>query len=193
MDREVRAGLPVTLRAEEGVARVEGYAAVFGERANIGGFFQEEIMPGAFDDVMGDDVVFLVNHDGLPLARTRSGTLDLAVDARGLRVAADLDAGDADVDRVVRKMRRGDLDKMSFVFAVAVQAWDLTDSIPLRRIKRFKRLYDVSVVTRPAYAGTEIGLRSLDAFRAGRGGVPSMVRQRRMRMRLALEGLQTGR
>jgi HK97 family phage prohead protease len=167
MNKEVRsAGLPVELReaAGEGV-RVVGYAAVFNQDADIGGWFRERIAPGAFTDAIGrDDVVFLVNHEGLPLARTRSGTLTLAQDDHGLRIETMLDPDDPDVKAILPKMRRGDLDKMSFAFLPEVQEWDESQDPPLRTIKRAS-LFDVSIVTTPAYDGTEIGLRSLDDHR----------------------------
>ena len=165
MDREVRAFKPAEIRADNEGIRVSGYAAVFGEETNIGGMFREVIAPGAFTDAIGrDDVVFLINHDGLPLARTRSGTLTLTQDDVGLRVETMLDGDDPDVKSIVGKMKRGDLDKMSFAFIPEVQTWDETGDIPLRTIKR-AALFDVSIVTQPAYDGTSIGLRSLEAFR----------------------------
>jgi phage head maturation protease len=42
------------------------------------------------------DVVLLLNHEGLPLARTKAGTLTLSEDDRGLHVEADLDPEDPD-------------------------------------------------------------------------------------------------
>lgn len=165
MDREIRAGIPAEIRAEADGIKVEGYAAVFNEETNIGGFFRERIEPGAFSDAIGrDDVVFLINHEGLPLARTRSGTLTLSEDDRGLKMFTTLDPEDPDVRSIAGKMKRGDLDKMSFAFMPEVQEWDESGDMPLRTIKR-AALFDVSVVTTPAYDGTEIGLRSLEAFR----------------------------
>lgn len=163
--REIRGGIPAEVRAEDGGLKVEGYAAVFGERTNIGGMFEEVIERGAFADAIGrDDVVFLINHDGLPLARTRSGTLTLEEDERGLRMSTTLDPEDPDVKSIAGKMRRGDLDKMSFAFYPDVQEWDESGALPLRTIRKAS-LYDVSVVTTPAYEGTEIALRSLQAAR----------------------------
>lgn len=165
MNREIRAGIPAEIRVDADGIRVEGYAAVFNEEADIGGMFREVIAPGAFRDAIGrDDVVFLINHEGLPLARTRSGTLALKEDARGLHMSTTLDAEDPDVKSIVGKMKRGDLDKMSFAFMPEVQEWDESGEIPLRTIKRAS-LFDVSIVTTPAYDGTEIGLRSLEAHR----------------------------
>jgi HK97 family phage prohead protease len=168
-ERELRtAAQPLEIREDEGEAiRVSGYAAVFGEETNIGGMFTEVIDRGAFANALQrqDDVVFLVNHDGLPLARTRSGTLRLTEDERGLYMETDLDGTDPDVRAIVPKMKRGDLDKMSFAFVPKRQDWDDSGEIPKRTIQDLE-LHDVAIVTTPAYDGTEIGLRSLEAHRA---------------------------
>jgi HK97 family phage prohead protease len=82
-------------------------------------------------------------------------------------MAADLDPADPDVARILPKMKRGDLSKMSFGFSVdrGAEEWDQTGDIPVRTIRKVSRLYDVSIVTEPAYAGTEIALRSLQDAR----------------------------
>jgi len=128
--------------------------------------FREVIAPGAFTDAIGrDDVVFLWNHDSdTVMARTRSGTLTLEQDDRGLKMSASLDRDDPDVQRIYHKMKRGDVDKMSFAFFPEVQEWDDSGDTPLRTI-RSASLHDVSAVTHPAYDGTEIGLRSLEETR----------------------------
>lgn len=187
MNKEFRSGTPFEIREDEGSIKVSGYAAVFNEETVIGGMFREVIRPGAFTDAVGrDDVVFLVNHDGLPLARTRSGTLKLKEDDKGLRIDSVLDFDDPDVKQIVPKMKRGDLDKMSFAFLPVRQEWDESEELPLRSITEAK-LFDVSIVTTPAYDGTEIGLRSaeqaLNEFRKQKGGASV---KSRMRMKLAL-------
>jgi uncharacterized protein len=166
MDRETRStGIAAEIRSETDGIHVSGYAAVFNEVASIGGWFDEVIAPGAFTDAIGrDDVVFLINHEGLPLARTRSGTLTLTQDDRGLKIDTMLDPEDPDVKSIIGKMKRGDLDKMSFAFKPEVQEWDETLDPPKRTITKAS-LFDVSIVTTPAYDGTEIGLRSLEAHR----------------------------
>lgn len=165
MNREIRAGIPAEIRADADGIKVEGYAAVFGQEADIGGMFREKIEAGAFSDAIGrDDVVFLINHEGLPLARTRSGTLRLSEDDHGLKIETTLDPDDPDVKSISGKMKRGDLDKMSFAFMPEIQEWDESGDIPLRIIRKAS-LFDVSVVTSPAYDGTEIALRSLAASR----------------------------
>lgn len=184
MNKEIRTGIPVEVRTEDSEIRVSGYAAVFNSEANIGGMFTETIAPGAFKDAVGrDDVVFLINHEGLPLARTSSGTLILSEDERGLKIEARLKPSDPDVQRIVHKMERGDLDKMSFAFYPEVQEWDDSGDIPKRTIQR-ATLDDVSIVTRPAYDTTEIGLRSLNAFRKSNNFFAARIRRMEMELRL---------
>jgi len=190
MSKEIRSGEPVEIRAEGDTISVSGYAAVFNSETIIGGSYREQIAPGAFADAIGrDDVMFLINHDGLPMARTKSGTLTLAEDERGLYMSADLDSSDPDVRAIVPKMKRGDLDKMSFAFSPEVQSWDDSGDMPLRTIRQAS-LYDVSIVTYPAYQDTDIGLRSLSEFRSAQEtkeieSNPEAIAAR-LRMKLAL-------
>lgn len=179
--------LPVEVRAgDDGGVTVEGYAAVFNQPTDIGGFFREQIEPGAFTDAIGrDDVVFLVNHEGLPLARTRSGTLELSQDDHGLKMRSVLDESDPDVLAISGKMKRGDLDKMSFAFMPEVEEWDETGDVPLRTIKK-ATLFDVSIVTSPAYDGTDIGLRSLKAYREAQAEHNRGYASERIRMKMRL-------
>lgn len=187
-EKEIRRGVPVEIREDEaGEIKVAGYAAVFGEETNIGGMFTEVIERGAFKKAIGrDDVVFLINHEGLPLARTRSGTLTLAEDDHGLYMEAMLDQSDPDVRSIVPKMKRGDLDKMSFAFVPLRQMWDDSGKMPKRSIQE-AQLFDVSIVTTPAYNGTEIGLRSLQQYREQK--MKSQA-ARRMRMKAKAAGIE---
>jgi len=190
MSKEIRSGEPVEIRAEGDTISVSGYAAVFNSETIIGGSYREQIAPGAFADAIGrDDVMFLINHDGLPMARTKSGTLNLAEDERGLYMSAELDSSDPDVRAIVPKMKRGDLDKMSFAFSPEIQSWDDSGDMPLRTIRQAS-LYDVSIVTYPAYQDTDIGLRSLSEFRSAQEtkeieSNPEAIAAR-LRMKLAL-------
>jgi len=183
--RESRPAQTVEIRSEDdGSVTVEGYAAVFNEQTVIGGQWREQIARGAFSDAISrDDVVFLINHAGLPLARTRSGTLQLSEDDHGLKIRASLDTSDPDVRAIVPKMKRGDLDKMSFAFVPTRQNWDDKQSMPVRTIEEAS-LFDVSIVTTPAYDGTEIGLRSLEIYRQSKSQKSQAARRMRMRLRL---------
>lgn len=167
--RETRIGGPIDLRAKSnGDHQFEGYASTFGEPYVVEdwlGEYTEEFVYGAFTKTLLDsDVPLLIEHEGLPLARTSSGTLTLEQEPKGLRTASLLAATDPDVMRIVPKMQRGDLSQMSIAFRVLAggQSWD--DDFTYRKITE-AALYDVSIVTSPANPGTSAGLRSIDVLR----------------------------
>jgi HK97 family phage prohead protease len=139
-----------------------GYASTFGQPYDMG-WYIEDVDRAAFNRTLtrSPDVRMLVNHTDLPLARTTSGTLGLSADDTGLRVQADLDATDPDVQRLAPKMRRGDLNQMSFAFRVVADAWDWSDEMHPSRTLRELDLDngDVSVVTYPANPNTSAALR----------------------------------
>lgn len=187
LEIERRAGIPVEVRSDDDGVRVEGYAAVTGQETNIGDMWIEVIAPGAFRAAIArDDVVFLVNHDGEPLARTSSGTLKLSEDDKGLRMETSLDPTDPDVQRLVPKMKRGDMNKMSFAFIATRQEWDDTTEPPRRTIFELK-LRDVSVVNHPQYDGTSIALRSLEDARKEKRSQNFSAAARRLRMKANLD------
>lgn len=168
MEFETRSGLPVEVRAEgDGKVVVEGYAAVFDQPTNIGDVFTEVVARGAFKSALkrGDDVEFLINHGGLPLARSTAGNLTMREDDKGLWIRAELDPGDPDVQRIVPKMRGKMLDQMSFAFQATGQRWDTPADGPDVRTITDVVLYDVSIVNRGAYPQTSIALRSREEAR----------------------------
>ncbi|MFJ9616710.1 HK97 family phage prohead protease [Streptomyces noursei] len=108
--------------------RFTGYASVTNtpyEMEDFLGAYIERIMPGAFTRSIaeGADVPFKINHSGMTLARTKSGTMRLAEDSRGLHVEADLDPRNPDVLSLQSAMDRRDIDEMSFAFRVNAQTW----------------------------------------------------------------------
>ncbi|WAX93188.1 HK97 family phage prohead protease [Aminobacter sp. NyZ550] len=193
---ERRGGIPAEIRADADGVKVAGYAAVFNQVTEIGGYFREVFLPGAFDKSIGkEDVPFLIQHRDLPLARTRSGTLKLSADGHGIKMESTLDPNDPDVARIVPKMKRGDLDKMSIAFRAVKERWDDTQDPPLRTVEE-AILFDVSIVTDPAYQGTDIGLRSLEKHRdqAKRSQNFHAAQKRlRMKMNLALNERENGK
>lgn len=161
------------VREQAGTVTLEGYASTFNTPYDMG-FYTETVDPKAFNKTLADDpdVRLLVNHDGLPLARTRSGTLKLSADSRGLHVSAELDATDPDVQGLAPKMKRGDLDQMSFGFRTLSDEWD--EKYTERRLMELSlNNGDVSVVTYPANPSTSAGLRAMvERLAAGPGGLP---------------------
>lgn len=137
--------------------RLEGYAAVFHSEARIADFV-ETIAPGAFAASLAErgDILALVDHDpGRVLARTKSGTLRLAEDTRGLAFDLDVPATTAGND-VLALAERGDLGGMSFAFSVKRDRWDGE-----RRTLQAVDLHEISIVQSwPAYPDTLVQARS---------------------------------
>lgn len=192
LSRDVR----VEARAGEAPV-IRGYAAVFNQLSDDLGGFREQLQTGAFSDAIGaSDVRALINHDSnLVLGRNTSGTLRMFEDATGLGV--EITPPDTQASRdLVELMKRGDVNQMSFAFSVSKddQAWTRDGTGPwIRTIKKVARLYDVSVVTYPAYPQTTAAVRDLqahqDALAAKAEAEAAEARQRAARAR-ELEILQ---
>lgn len=154
-DVEVRA---IEVRAEENMT-ITGYASVYGDEYDLG-YFTERVAPGAFEGRLDDDVRLLINHEGMPLARTTNGTLELTTDGRGLHYRAQL--ADTQEGRDLYKLiQRGDISQSSFAFTIDDDEWSADRK--LRTIKRVGRLYDVSPVTYPASPTTTVQARAMAA------------------------------
>jgi HK97 family phage prohead protease len=157
-EAEVRA-----IVTDDGSLRIGGYAAQFNKEAT-GLNFREMIAPGAFTRSLksGDPVFLLVNHDTdqLPLASTQGGTLVLSEDEVGLRMEATLDPSNPRAAELASALTRGDVDKMSFAFTVAPGGDTREEGL---RTLTDLNLFEVSVVTWPAYDASSVGMRSEDS------------------------------
>lgn len=150
-----------------------GYASVTEvgyEMSDWLGSYTEVIRAGAFKKTLSEDadVPFLVNHGGLTLARTKSGTMGLAEDDTGLHVEARLDPASPHVVALRSAMDRGDVDEMSFGFWITRQQWS-PDYEQLDVIEVSLNKGDVSVVNygaNPATAGAQLNSRDLAAAAA---------------------------
>ena len=145
-------------QAEDGTMRLRGYAAVFNE-ASVPLPFIETIAPGAFRKTLSEtpDVRLLINHEGLPLARTKNGTLTLTEDDRGLYMDAVI-ADTSEGRDLYKLVERGDVDQMSFAFRVIRQKYN--DDRSQRTLTEVSLADgDVSVVTYPAYPTTTVEAR----------------------------------
>jgi len=141
----------------DGTVGLRGYAAVFDSVAH-----GEVVRRSAFTRSISqrDNARLLVNHDGVPLASVKAGTMTLSTDDRGLLVdAPNLDPKNPTVQELVSAMNRGDIDQMSFAFTAS----DDPVVSGVRELREVK-LYDVSVVTYPWYEATSVSLtgRSVD-------------------------------
>lgn len=145
-------------QADDGTMRMAGYAAVFNE-ASLPLPFIEKIAPGAFTKTLQEtpDVRLLTNHEGLPMARTKNGTMRLYEDETGLYFEAEL-ANTQEARDLYTLVERGDVDQMSFAFRVIRQNWskDRTERT-LTEVSLADG--DVSIVTYPAYPATSVEAR----------------------------------
>lgn len=149
--------------------KLTGYASVFNHPYSVLGGppmgWTERVDPGAFNVTLASkpDLHLLINHEGMPLARTKSGTLQLSTDSTGLLVEAELDRRDPDVQRLQTKMERGDMDEMSFGFRTKRDEWtDGPDGEERRLLEVSLHKGDVSVVNFGANPATSAQLNSFD-------------------------------
>lgn len=157
---------------DDGKLRLSGYAAKF-DSASVPLPFVERIAVGAFRKTLAEtpDVRLLVNHEGLPLARTKNGTLTLTEDNIGLRFDAEL-ADTQESKDLYALIARGDVDQMSFAFRVIRQKWN-EDRTERTLTEVSLADGDVSVVTYPAYPATSVEARehlrnAIQAVKEGR-------------------------
>jgi HK97 family phage prohead protease len=153
-----RRAFQIEVRAAQGnPRRLEGFAATFDSEARVGDFI-EVIRPGAFKATLasGADILALCDHDPTRvLGRTRSGTLRLTENQRGL--AFEIDVPDTTLGRdVLALAERGDTGGMSFGFRAVDEFWSGN-----RRELRAVELREISVVSAwPAYSNTSIEARA---------------------------------
>ncbi len=135
---------------------LHGFACVYNAESGDLGGFRERISPGAFAGVLDADVRCLLNHDpSQVLGRSKSGTLRLSDEQRGLRFEADLP--DSPLGENVREaVRRGDIDGASFRFVVGEESWNGE----VRTVETVAELQDVTVATYGAYPAASVELRT---------------------------------
>ena len=184
---------------EEGVEPsffVEGYASTFEPYKLItidGVDYYERIEPTAFEKADMSDVVFLRDHEGRVLARTKNGSVELSVDDIGLKTRTNLGLTGA-AREMFEDIQSRNYSQMSFSFTVDED--DYEEDTHTRVIKSFRKLYDISAVAFPANPGTGIGVSYRDYFN---GVIEAEKAERleaerrqkaieRLKLRLRLEG-----
>lgn len=150
----------IEFRADDAEPVISGYAAVFHAMSEDLGGFREVVLPGAFDEALkASDIRVLFNHDPSQIvARTKNGTLSVWEDDKGLRYEFTPNMKTQAGRDLVELVKRGDVDQSSFAFSMdgGIEEWDDSGDVPVRRIVKVGRLYDVSPVTYPAYPATEV-------------------------------------
>lgn len=154
--------------AEDSEFIVRGYASTFEPYLMYeedGVQYVERIAPTAFDDADLSDVVFLRDHTGRVLARTKNGALNLSTDTHGLFSETNLGLTTASKE-MYEDIRTGNYSQMSFSFVVAKggQHFEEEARKVTRVIDRISKVYDVSAVSFPQNPGTDIGVSYRDLF-----------------------------
>ena len=141
--------------------KIEGYFVVFNTETEIWDGLFEEISDKAFENIDLSDIRALADHDTAKvLGRTKSQTLKLSVDEKGLFGEITINKNDSEAVNLYERVKRGDIDQCSFGFSILnetmEQRADGTTKWTITEIE----LFEVSVVTFPAYADTSVEARS---------------------------------
>lgn len=143
---------------------VEGYASTFDKYKMMtidGKDYYEQIDRHAFDEADMTDVVFLRDHAGRVLARTKNGAVELSIDDNGLHQRTNLGLTGASRE-MYEDIATGNYQQMSFSFVVAEDRYD--KDTRTRVIEKVSKVFDISAVAYPANPFTEIGVSARDYF-----------------------------
>ncbi|MEI3644480.1 HK97 family phage prohead protease, partial [Lactococcus cremoris] len=140
---------------------ISGYFIVFNSETELYEGCFEEIAPESFDNVDLSDVRALIDHEtSKVLGRTKSGTLTLSVDAKGVYGEIKVNENDTEAMNLYSRVQRGDVDQCSFGFNILDEAMETRDDGSYKFTIKAIELFEVSVVTFPAYADTAVEARS---------------------------------
>ena len=163
LQRQIRSA-PVAFqtRNDESGPVIAGYFAVFNTPTELWPGCIEQIAPGAFSASLGGDVRALIDHDTrLVIGRTTAGTLTLREDATGLYGEIKINEHDSDAMNLYARVQRGDVSQCSFGFDIIAEDYVCSpDGQTCTWTVRDLILYEVSVVTFPAYDATSVSARA---------------------------------
>ena len=167
-DREIRQTRSIESKFNtrddgEGKKYIEGYFAVFNSNYQLWEGASESVAPGAFDNTLGDDIRALIDHDSrLVLGRNTAHTLELRQDEHGLWGSVEINPNDQDALNLYARVQRGDVDQCSFGFDIVREDYEVLANGDVHWTIREVKLYEVSVVTFPAYESTSVKARAKD-------------------------------
>ncbi len=146
---------------KDGKKRIDAYFAVFNEAYEWSEGCSETIDSHAFDGTINDDIRALINHDTtLVIGRTTVGTLKLSIDEHGLFGSVEINEDDQDALNLYARVKRGDVSQCSIGFDILSEEFqDKGNGRYNWHITKIK-LYEVSIVTFPAYESTEANART---------------------------------
>ena len=167
MDRQTRQMRSIASKFETREAAenlyIEGYFAVFNTTYELWPGATESVAPGAFVDALGDDIRALIDHETrLVLGRNKAFTLELREDQVGLWGRITINPNDGDAMNLYERVKRGDVDQCSFGFDILDEEAEFRDDGAVHWTIKKVKLYEVSVVTFPAYEETSVAARKQD-------------------------------
>lgn len=150
-------------RADGDNLYIEGYFVVFDSNYQLFDGGTESVAKGAFDDALDADIRCLVDHDTrLVLGRTTNGTLELKQDDHGLWGKVLINTKDVDAMNLYERVKRGDVSQCSFGFEIKDEETEYLDENHVHWTIKAVKLYEVSIVTFPAYEETAVKARQHD-------------------------------
>lgn len=142
---------------------IEGYFSVFNSNYELWPGATESVAEGAFSNTLSNDIRCLIDHETrLVLGRNKAGTLELREDSRGLWGRVKINPNDQDAVNLYERVKRGDVDQCSFGFRIVSEETDFRDDGTVHWTIREVELFEVSVVTFPAYEETSVAARKAD-------------------------------
>lgn len=170
MDRAVRQMRSVVsefhTRADDdsGDIYISGYFSVFNSNYEIWPGATESVDENAFNGALADDIRCLIDHETrLVLGRTKAGTLTLKIDSKGLFGEVRINKNDVDAMNLYERVKRGDVDQCSFGFDILDEDMQVNpDTGDVHWTIKAVKLYEVSIVTFPAYEDTSVSARKKD-------------------------------
>ncbi|MBL1226599.1 HK97 family phage prohead protease [Enterococcus sp. BWR-S5] len=133
--------------------RIAAYFAIFNKETELWPGAFEEVAPTAFGNI--GDVRGLFNHDtGKVLGRTKSNTLTLQVDEKGLYGEIIVNENDSEAVNLYERVKRGDIDQCSFGFEIVKEHEEWREDGSVKWTIEEVELFEVSIVAFPAYQDT---------------------------------------
>lgn len=149
------------IRAEEDNLKIGGYFILFNDETELYDGIFEKVDSRALDKTLNNDIRCLFNHDTAKvLGRTKSNTLTLSKDDKGLYGEVIINPNDSEAVSVYEKVKRGDIDQCSFGFNILDENQELDDRDQLHITLNEIDLHEVSIVTFPAYPNTSVSARA---------------------------------
>lgn len=142
---------------------IEGYFSVFNSNYELWPGATESVAPGAFSGTLGDDIRALIDHESrLVLGRNKARTLELREDSHGLWGRVRINPNDTDATNLYERVKRRDVDQCSFGFDIIEEETEFREDGSVHWTILKVKLYEVSVVTFPAYEATGVSARKAE-------------------------------